>query len=228
MVDAVLLEWEGVLADTRAARRDALRLALAAEGIAHTLADDDEQVRGLGVHAAACAILRHMGCTDPTLAGLLVTRATRAFADALAGGIVLAPRAEAFVRQLQSRARVAVVTRAARAETETVLRMAGLEDAVALIVSADDVADDPPTPAAYRRAISRLGQVRPVAAERVVAVVDSLASVRAARAAKVRVLVVGAPPHEAMEADAALDALPDAGHPHPLSLLGSAGGGGLS
>jgi beta-phosphoglucomutase-like phosphatase (HAD superfamily) len=33
MADGVLLDWEGVLADTRGARRDALRAALAAEGL---------------------------------------------------------------------------------------------------------------------------------------------------------------------------------------------------
>ena len=221
MVDAVLLEWEGVLADTRRARRDALRLALAAEGIAHSLSDDDEQVRGLGVRAAACTILRHIGLTDATLADLLTARATRAFGESLASGLVLAPGAVAFVQHLQTRARVAMVTRATRAETELVLRLSGLEPAIATLVTADDVPGDAPCAAAYRRGVEQLGRVRPVDAGRAIAVVDAIPSIRAARAARLRVLAVGAPVHEAIEADAALDSLDGASAGDPFVLVGA-------
>jgi beta-phosphoglucomutase-like phosphatase (HAD superfamily) len=225
MVDAVLLEWEGVLADTRAARRDALRLALAAEGIAHTLSDDDEQIRGLGVHAAACTILRHIGSRDATLGDLLATRAARTFTDTLGRGLLLMPGAAAFVQGLQGRTRVAVVTRASRAETDLVLRMAGLEDAVTTIVSADDVREDAPAAAAYCLALAHLARVRPLREDRVVAVVDSAPSIRAARAAGVRVLAVGAAAHEAIEADAAVDMLADVSAPEMRALLRTAAGG---
>jgi len=228
MVDAVLLEWEGVLADTRLARRDALRAALAAEGIAHTLSDDDEQIRGLGVHAAACTILRHIGSIDATLGDLLAARAARSFAEGLGGGLVLMPGAVAFMQGLQSRTRVAIVTRASRAETELVLRMAGLDDAVTTIVSADDIREEAPAAAAYRAAVAHLSRTRPVQDDRAVAVVDSAPSIRAARAAGVRVLAVGAPAHEAIEADAAIDLLTGAGAPDVLSVLGMTGGGARS
>jgi beta-phosphoglucomutase-like phosphatase (HAD superfamily) len=209
MVDAVLLEWEGVLADTRHARRDALRHAMAAEGVAHTLSDDDPQLRGLGVSASVRTVLRHMGSSDATLAELLAVRAARAFADALASGIVLAPGAAAFIARMQSRARVAIVTRASRAETELMLGMAGLQDAVTMIVSADDVTDEAPTAALFRLAMDRLARTRVVEPARAVAIVDAAPGIRAARAAGARVLVVGAPAHHAMEADAAVDALDD-------------------
>jgi beta-phosphoglucomutase-like phosphatase (HAD superfamily) len=207
MVDAVLLEWEGVLAETRPMRRDALRHALAAEGIAHTLSDDDEQLRGIGVNAAVRVVLRHMGASDPTLADLLAVRANRAFAEMLAGGLLLAPGASAFVEGMQSRARLAIVTRASRAETELVLRMSGLEDSFATVVAADDVAGDAPHASAFARALEQLGRVRTVESANAVAVVDRAPTIRAARAAGVRVLAVGAPPHEAMDADAAVDTL---------------------
>lgn len=207
MVDAVLLEWEGVLADTRHARRDALRHALAAEGVAHTLSDDDEQLRGLCVGASVRTVLRHMGSSDLTLAELLAARAARAFAETLAAGIVLAPGAASFVARLQSRGRVAIVTRASRAETELMLRLAGLDDAMTAVVSADDVPDEAPSVAAYQAAFDRLARTRAVAPARTVAVVDAAPGIRAARAAGVRVLAVGAPAHHAMEADGAVDAL---------------------
>ena len=221
MVDAVLLEWEGVLADTRAARRDALRGALAAEGVAHTLSDDDEQLRGLGVVASVRTVMRHMGCADATLADLLVLRASRGFADAMAAGLVLAPGARAFVQAVQSRARVAVVTRAARAETEVALRLAGLEDAITTLVCADDVPDESPCAAAYRAACARLARVRAMEPRQALAVVDALPAMRAARTAGTRVLAVGAPAHEAMSADAAVDSLDGANVGDWLAAVGA-------
>ena len=115
MLDAVLLEWEGVLADTTVARREAMRRALADEGV---------QSDALG--------------GDPALADLVALRATRAFAERIGKGLVLLPGARAFVERVQIASRVAIVTSATRAETEFMLRLAGLDGAVATIVSADD------------------------------------------------------------------------------------------
>jgi beta-phosphoglucomutase-like phosphatase (HAD superfamily) len=207
MVAAVLLEWEGVLANTWSARRDALRAALAAEGIAHAIADHDDQLCGLGVTAAVHTVLRHIGARDPVLADLLVTRASRAFAAALATGLTVDPCAVRFVRTMQTRSRVAVVTRASRAETELVLQLAGISDAVTTLICADDVDGLAPGALAYGRAIAHLSRVRPLVPYDALAVVDGGPSIRAAREAGLRVLAVGAPAHEAMEADAAADTL---------------------
>lgn len=227
MVDAVLLEWEDVLAGTRVARRDALRHALAAEGIAHTVADDDGQLRGLGATAAVRAVLRHMGSADETLAALLAMRASRAFAETLAGGLVLMPDAVAFVRRMQVRSRVAIVTRASRAETDAALGMSGLLDAFTTVVTADDIAEDAPASSAYQCALSRLARVRAVEPGRAVAVVDALPAIRAARASGVRVLAVRAPAHEAMEADMLVETL-DGVQPDDLLLPAGPAKGGRS
>jgi beta-phosphoglucomutase-like phosphatase (HAD superfamily) len=224
MVDAVLLEWEGVLADTRPARRDALRLALAAEGIAHTLSDDDEQLRGLGLAGSVRAVLRHIGCSDHTLAGLLVARAARAFGETIASGLVLRPDALAFVQRMQGRVRVAMVTRAARAETDQLLRLGGLADAMTTVITADDVPDDAPAASAYQLAFGRLSRVRTLEPWQAVAVVDAAPCIRAARAAGVRVLAVGAPAHEAIDADAAVDSLEGVELDGWLALVGGPSG----
>lgn len=180
MLDAMLLEWEGVLADTRDARRVAIEYALAAEGVAN------------------------IPSADTTLAQLVALRAERAFVEGLATGLVMAPGAVEFVRRAQSRTRVVVVTRATRDETEAVLRQASLEDAVHQVICADDVIGDSPSVAQYERALALVSRLRPVHRGRVVAVVDSLPAIRAARASGIRVLAVGAPAHEALEADGAV------------------------
>lgn len=207
MVDAVLLEWEGVLAETRPARRDALRRALSAEGVAHTLSDDDEQLRGLGVRAAVRVVLRHMGSSDATLAELLELRARREFAAWLARGLVLAPAAAAFVEHVQARTRLVLVSRASRDECDTMLRQSRLEPAFSAVVCADDTVDDAPSAALYRLALSRVARWRAAVPAGSVAIVDGGPCIRAAREAGVRVVCVGAPAHEAVDADVAVDAV---------------------
>jgi beta-phosphoglucomutase-like phosphatase (HAD superfamily) len=181
MLDAVLLEWEGVLADTAIARADAMRRALAEEGV---LAD----------------ALR----SDPALADLVTLRATRAFAERIGKGLVLLPGVRAFIERIRSTSRIAIVTSATRSETEFVLRLAGFDDAITTIVSADDMLDGA---AAYERAIAHLARVRPVKREQVVALAASAPALRAARAAGVRTIAVNVPAHVALDADAALSSV---------------------
>ncbi len=207
MLDAVLLEWEGVLADTGAARREAMLRALADEGVAWTAAAYDTCCGGLDVLASATTALARTGRSDATLADLVALRATRGFAERLAQGFTMRPGAAQFIGAAEHRARLAIVTRASRAETEIALRLSGLGPAITVVVTSDDVLDPPPAPAAYVHALRQLTRTRAARSDRVVALVGSSAAVRAARSAGVRALAVGAPAHVALDADAAVDGL---------------------
>ena len=129
MVDAVLLEWEGVLADTTGARSDAMLRALAAEGMNVDPAFVEAHCHLATVHATAQASVAGAGRTDPALVDLVALRATRAFSAGLESGFVLLPGAREFVERAQLGAPVAIVTRATRADVEYMLRLAGLESA---------------------------------------------------------------------------------------------------
>ena len=203
-VDAVLLDWEGVLADCAGVRRDALAHALAAERITP---DAPSLTRhpadpAPGIEASTLANLDR---TDPALADLVRLRASRAFAERLAKGFVLMPGARAFVEHAQLVSRVAIVTSATRSETEFVLRLSGLDGAVATIVSADDGLAPPPLPAMYERALEQLSRRGPIHRECVVAIGQASDALRAARACGVRTVALGAPAHVAVEADGAID-----------------------
>ena len=207
MFDAVLLDWEGVLADTASARRHALVRALSEEGIcldadAYALHCDGQLV-AVGIARA----LAHLGLHDATLAELVALRATRAFADRLGQGFVLIPGAREFVEQVQHAARVAIVTSATRSATEFMLRLAGLDGAISTIVSADDGLEAPPAPATYERAREHLARRRPLRREYVVAIATTPPALRAARAAGLRTVALGAPAHVAIDADGAVDAI---------------------
>ena len=208
MVDALLLEWEGVLADTRVARRDALVRALDAEGLAIGSSAAESCSDGRSPRAAAAAaLLLHGGVVDHTLADLVALRAGKLFLATLSGGIMLAPGATAFLEEARRHARIAIATRATRAETDVVLRLAGLDAMVATIVTADDVSGDAPSPALYGHALARLSRVRLASAANTVALADDAVSFHAARAAGIRTVAVGAPAHEALEADAGVASL---------------------
>ena len=206
MADGVLLDWEGVLADTADSRRDALRSAFTDEGIAFDDAAYEHQGAGRSVHSAVVRLLGR-GAADTTLAALVTLRAERAFAARLAQGFAIDPAAARFVELAQLRAPVVIVTAAGRAESDAALRLAGLHDSCAAIVTADDVGGDAPAPASYELALAHLGRRRVVKAERVVALATTMPAIRAAREAGLRTIAVNAPAHVALEADAAVASL---------------------
>src|SRR5688572_11040957 len=119
MFDAVLLEMEGVLADTTTLRRDALIGSLAAEGVALAPAAFDEHCARLPLAASVDAALRQTHSTlDDTARELVALRAERAFLSLAGRGLSLAEGAREFLTQSAGRVRLALVTRATRRETD--------------------------------------------------------------------------------------------------------------
>ncbi|MEO6527003.1 MAG: HAD family phosphatase [Gemmatimonadaceae bacterium] len=206
MVDGVLLDWEGVLVDTGAWRRDSLLRALADEGVHFDPAAYDESCRGHSVHGAAAAAVG-LAVSDPTLIDLVALRAQRDFAAHIAQGFSLTPGAARLLALAQLRAPIAVVTAAGRDETDAVLRLADLHDSCAAVVTADDVPGEAPSREQYDKALAHLSRRRPVRADHLIALTATLPSIRAARAAGVRTVAFGVPAHIALEADASLASL---------------------
>jgi beta-phosphoglucomutase-like phosphatase (HAD superfamily) len=206
MADGVLLDWEGVLADTASARREALRAACEAEGVSFDDAHFEHRAAGRSVRSAVTRLLGSRAA-DATLVDLVSLRAERHFAARLAQGFGVDPAAARFVERAQLRAPVVVVTAAGRSETESALRLAGLHDSCAAIVTADDVGGEAPAAASYELALAHLGRRRAVKARRVVVLATSLAAIAAARETELRIVAVDAPAHVALEADAAVQSL---------------------
>lgn len=203
MVDALLVELEGVVIDASEARRAALAGVLASEGIALAGEEWTELAAGLSPRDGIESVLRHRGGTiDPTAVELMALRAERAFGDRLGNAVVLHEGAAPFLAAAHGRVRLAVVTRMRRAEVELFLALAGLEYAFEAVVAADDVLDPKPSPEGHVRALGRLAARRPLAREQCLALEDARPGIRAARAAGMRCLAVGTiPADHAMEAD---------------------------
>ena len=117
------------------------------------------------------------------------------------------PGAARMLELAQLRAPIAIVTAAGRTETDSALRLAGLYDSCAAIVTADDVASRCAVAAQYERALALLARRRAVRPDRIIALVAARPAIRAARDGGVFTIAVGAPAHVALEADGALDSL---------------------
>jgi len=209
MLHAVLLEFEGVLAETRDARRRALTRALADEGIVLTEAEHAECCAAMPVRSAVRAALALRGIHgDETRADLLTLRSERHFAALVETGLSLADGAVAFIESMHGQVRLGIVSRASRREIEPTLSLAGIDHSFEFIIADDDAFLPKPASVSYLAAIERLARRRAVAHTNVVALEDGPAGIRAAKGAGIRCAVVGSvPAHLAMNADALLPAL---------------------
>lgn len=210
VIDAVVMEFEGVLADTGPARRDAMLSVLGEDGYVVSTAEYRESCAGLATPDAVRAALRRRGVmVDATALELLSLRVDRAFTAYVGKGVVLVDGAREAVERLAARARLGIVSRASRRDVEFVLSLAQMEHAFACVIGSEDAVPGKPDAAPYLAALQRLERRRPVPPEGiVVALEDAIAGIHAAHAAGLRCIAVGdLPAHVAMEADAIVPAI---------------------
>jgi HAD superfamily hydrolase (TIGR01509 family) len=209
MIEAVLFEFDGVLADTHDARRRALLDTLEEDGVIVGVVDYADWCASLPVRAAVRTALARSGVpADDTRVDLTAARADRKFRALLESGLSLIPGARALVDSMQGQARLGLVSRAARRDIEHALGLAQLDYAFEFVISDDDPFAAKPSPEPYLAALERLARRRPVSGAHVVALEDSIAGVRSAKAAGLRCAVVGTlPVHLAVNADALIPSL---------------------
>jgi HAD superfamily hydrolase (TIGR01509 family) len=207
-VPVLLIEFEGVLADTARLRRDALAEAFAVDGLTLTAAAWTVAT-GRCTEDAVERVRATLGAPeDHTAADLCRARAERAFASRAGSGLSLQPGARDAMESLAGIARLALVTRAARREVEFVLDLAGLDGLFRPLIALEDVHPPKPDAAPYRAAMAKVAQLFPGQTLRGLAIEDSLVGVRAARAAGLPAVLIGDfAAHEAMEADAWIESI---------------------
>jgi len=118
--------------------------------------------------------------------GEVIEERVRRYRVAVADGSTVLPHVREAVRYAATRVPVAIVSGAARAEIEPVVRAAGLDDVLGTIVSADDIEAGKPDPDGYLRALELVG----VEAADVLVFEDTEAGVTAAKAAGMRCFAV--------------------------------------
>lgn len=200
---ALVFDFNGTLSRDEPILCAVYRELFAARGRPLSAAAYYERLAGLSDEAI---IGTWLGVEGEALAALVEERIERYLRRSGDGATVPATVREA-VRYAAGRVPVAVVSGAFRREIEPVLRGAGLERHVSLIVAAEDVGRGKPDPAGYLRALELLGAgLRP---SDVVAFEDTEAGVSSAKAAGLRcVAVLGTQPRERLRgADEIVEAL---------------------
>jgi beta-phosphoglucomutase len=194
-LQAIVFDFDGVIADTEPVHLLAFQEELAAIGL--TLSQQEYLDRYLGYNdregfaAVAAASGRTLG--NEEIEQLIARKTVRV--QALLGSVpLLFPGVEGCIRDWSTRVPVAIASGALRAEIDTILNAAALSSCFQAIVTADDPVDSKPSPAPYTLALSRLAggnslgpALRP---DRCVAIEDSVWGIVSARAAGMRVVAV--------------------------------------
>ncbi len=208
-LQAVVFDFDGVLADSEPLHLRALQEALAARGI--TLGEEEyfETLLGFNDVEALETLSRARGLSLDAAAQRAINadKAAR-FAALQAAADALFPGAAALVERLAAAVPIAIASGARPDEIARTLARAGLASAFTTIVASGDTAHGKPAPDPYTLAVDRLG----VPAARAAAIEDSRWGLESARAAGLRTVAIthSYPAHElAPHADLVVASLND-------------------
>jgi beta-phosphoglucomutase len=149
-MNAVVFDFNGTLSDDEPVLLAVYQELFAELGRPLTEAEYYEHLAG---HTDEEMFTRWLGHADPALIDDRVDRYIARVAD----GSTIDEETRAAVRFAAARLPVAIVSAALRSEIEAVVDATGLRDAIALIVSEDDVTNGKPDPECYLTAARLLG-----------------------------------------------------------------------
>jgi HAD superfamily hydrolase (TIGR01509 family) len=188
---AVLFDCDGIIADSEPLHLSAFQEVLAPLGITITPADYIARYLGFDDRGVFTEALRAHG-RKPTageVAALIAEKARR-FRAVLERETHIYPGVTALVRALAG-VPLAVVSGALREEIEIILARAGIRDAFATVVAAEDVRVGKPDPEGFLRAFATLAAgLSDISPAQCLVIEDSIAGLEAARRAGMRCLAV--------------------------------------
>ncbi len=182
-MDALLLDYNGVVVSDEHLHFESFREALRESGIAIDRAEYDRTYLGVDDRAAFRKAFELHGkrCSADEMEEQVQAKSRRYQALA-ADRLEVVPGVGRFVREAARRCHVAVVSGALRSEIPFGLERAGITDLVEVLLSSDDVSTSKPDPTSYRTALQRLAAAHAAAEWRAVVIEDSLPGIGAARA----------------------------------------------
>ena len=161
MLQAIVFDFDGVIANSEPLHFQAFRDVLAGERV--TLTDADYYARYLGYDDVGVfttiAADRKLGWTRDRVAALVARKAVQ-LERLEADGALLFPGAEAAVRAAAAALPIAVASGALKAEILRVLDRFALTPLFTAIVAAEDTPSSKPAPDPYLLAVQRLSNVR--------------------------------------------------------------------
>jgi beta-phosphoglucomutase len=184
--DAVVFDFDGVLADTEPLHLRIYQALAAEHGFTFTADEYYDRYLGFDDIGVFEALSQDKGLRiDGGRLDALIASKTRLFQDLVRETPVLFPGTEACLRAMQATCPIAIASGALGHEIALILGGAGLADLVPVIVAAGDTLQGKPAPDPYLRAMERLSlthgrHLRPAAS---VAIEDSRWGLESARGA---------------------------------------------
>lgn len=224
-LQAIIFDFDGVIADTEPLHYGALQHVLAELGI--SLSESQYYADYLGYDDRGCfmAALSQNGRTiSPGLIDDLMKKKAQAYLDGLPTRLKIFPGVRELVRDAAHYYRLGIASGALRHEIELILEQADLRKEFSHITSAEDVTQGKPSPDPFLRALSGLNTVESTHVlfpAGCLVIEDSLPGIRGARAAGMKVLAV-ANTHgidDLHEADAIVSSLDQLQLPELVSRL---------
>jgi HAD superfamily hydrolase (TIGR01509 family) len=188
-LQAIVFDFDGVIADSEPLHLKAFQRALAEEGM--TLGEHEYFNCYLGYDDVGVfeAIARDRGLAwTARHVTERVARKGMKLQELISGGEVLFPGAQAFIRAAAAEVPVAIASGALRHEIVQILESAALDELFAAIIASGDTPASKPSPAPYLLAFERLQEraAKQLDPQRCVAIEDSLWGLESARQAGLR------------------------------------------
>lgn len=192
-LQAIVLDFDGVIAHTEPLHFEACRDVLAPFGVALTEEEYADRYIGLADRAALASAGRAHGLdVSGALLDELIARKAEVLRHVLGRTRPMYAGVADLLRRWSSEVPLAVASGALRAEIDLVLGIAGVADAIAVIVSADDGLRTKPAPDPYLKALALLERQAGVALDpaQTVGIEDSRFGIESARAAGMRTVAL--------------------------------------
>ena len=211
-LQAIVFDFDGVIADSEPLHLRAFQQALAEDGIDLTPEEYYGRYLGYDDVGAFEALARDRGIamTDRQITALVARKGIR-LQELVQAGSVLFPGATEFIREAAAAVPIAIASGALRHEIDEIVEAAGVADLFSVIVASGDTPESKPSPAPYLLAFERLrqtsgGRLDP---RRCVAIEDSRWGLESATGAGLRCVGVtnSYPPHQLPGAELIVDGL---------------------
>ena len=196
MIQAILLDFNGVIIDDERIHLKAYREVLLAEEVPLT---DEDYFASLGMDDEAFVRAAYARAGRPVsddLMQALIKREHELHREFITNDLPVPEGAVTFIKSAARHCQLGIVSMAVRSEIDYVLELAGITKMFSLVVSAGPGLKHKPAPDCYQRALELLNEVRraarqlPLMAKECLAIEDAPPGIEAARAAGMRTIGV--------------------------------------